>query len=87
MTLPPFPTDDQTLNLIHDAITSGRGSLINLCVLYSQMAGSDTDTVASDLYDDGRVLPVLRDPQYHPDDVMLVLIEEIRRLRKDANGA
>jgi hypothetical protein len=84
VTLPRFPVDDQTLGLLHDAITSGRGSLINLCVLYSQMAGSDTDAVQDEpLWDDERgiIRPVMRDPQYHPDDVMLVLIEEIRRLR------
>ncbi len=79
MTLPPFPVDEQTLTLVENALTptGGRTSIGDLCTLYSQLGGSATDAVEED---DGTI-QVLRDPQYHPDDIITALIAEVRRLR------
>jgi hypothetical protein len=83
MTLPPFPVDDQTLDLLSAAlngseIEGGRSSVGDLCHLYSDLGGSDLNAVESD---DG-VMRVMRDPHYHPNDIIAALIAEIRRLRK-----
>lgn len=85
MTLPPFPTDAQTLDLLESAITGtsgpdGRSSVGDLCVLYSELAGADTAAVESE--DDGVVF--LRDPQYSTHDVITALVDEVRRLRRSA---
>ncbi|HEY3259967.1 MAG TPA: hypothetical protein VGJ95_06800 [Pseudonocardiaceae bacterium] len=82
MTLPPFPVDDQTLDLLTDAINGtsgegGRSSVGDLCQLYSELGGSDLDAVEED---DGRIR-VMRDPQYHPNDIIAALVDEVRRLR------
>lgn len=80
--LPPFPVDDQTLSFVEAALTGtagegGRSSLTDLCTLYSELAGSSTTAVEST---DGAVA-VMRDPQYHPNDVVAALTAEVRRLR------
>jgi len=90
--LPPFPTDDSTLDLIEMAINPGpdaeRTSLDELLVLMSQMGGSDTDAVSS-----VEVIPhpfspgdsieaqVMRDPAYHHNDVIQALIDALRKER------
>jgi hypothetical protein len=92
--LPEFPVDDSTLDLLSIALNPGpeaeRTSLDELLTLLSQMGGSDTDAVAS-----VEVMPhpfspgdsieacVMRDPAYHPNDVISALIAEIRRLREE----
>lgn len=91
--LPPFPVDDTTLDLISIALDPGpeakRTSLNDLLDLMSRMAGSDPEAVAEvieegDPYDSGRHgfdIVMLRDPLYHPHDVIRALIAEVRRLR------
>lgn len=81
-TLPPFPVDDQALDLIQAAIVGtegedGRSSVGELCMLYSEMGGSDLRAVEST--EDG--IDMMRDPQYHPDDIVVALVAEVRRLR------
>lgn len=84
--LPPFPVDDITLELLSSALDpwryghddTERSSLGEFLNLLSTLGGSDP-TAALDHEDDGAV--GLRDPQYHPNDVMLALIAEVRRLR------
>lgn len=81
ITLPPFPVDDSTLDLLGTAMNPGpdaeRSSLGDLLALYSQLAGSDTEAVE---YEDG--YEVARDPDYHVHDVISALIAEVRRLRR-----
>jgi hypothetical protein len=82
MTLPPFPVDDQALSLIEAAIAGtdgeeGRSSVADLCSLYSELGGSDPHAVESV---EGNI-SVLRDPQYHPNDIITALAAEVRRLR------
>lgn len=77
MSLPPFPVDDGTLDLLSKAINPGpeaeRSSVEDLLTLYSQLGGSDTGAVA-EVIDE-------RDPSYHVHDVLAALIAEVRRLR------
>jgi hypothetical protein len=79
--LPPFPVDDQTLDLLDAALHPGpdaeRTSVTDLCRLYSELAGSDLTAVESD---EGRVT-VMRDAEYHANDVISALVAEVRRLR------
>ncbi len=82
MKLAPFPVDDQTLDLLEQAINidpaAERSSLFDLLDMYSRLGGSDTRAVAETL-EDGIV--VMRDPQYSPHDVIAALVGEVRRLR------
>lgn len=82
MTLPPFPTDDQTLAVLDRAVNPGhdahRSSLLEVCRLYSQLAGSDTEAVEA--VEHG--VEVGRDVEYGPNDVIAALVAEIRRSRK-----
>jgi hypothetical protein len=80
--LPPFPVDDQTLDLLTAAldgagIEGGRSSVGDLCQLFSELGGADPDAVES--VEDG--IRIMRDPQYHPNDIIAALIDEVRRLR------
>lgn len=81
MNLPPFPTDDSTLDLLEQAINPGpdtpTSSVLDLCRMYSELGGSDTTAVESD--DLG--VTVMRDPEYHPNDILAALVAEIRTLR------
>jgi hypothetical protein len=84
VTLPPFPVDDQTLDLLTAAINGariegGRSSIGDLCQLYSELGGSDPDAVEAE--EDG--IAILRDPQYHPNDIIAALVAEVRELRKE----
>lgn len=94
VTLPPFPVDDQTLNLLSEAIdpdwtVAERSSLNDVCDMYSRLAGSDTSAVEDMVWVPplADYVPVYADPQYAPSDIITALIEEIRRLRKNENGA
>lgn len=86
-TLPPFPVDDATLDLVWGALHPGpeaeRSSLFDMLDLYSRLGGSDPDATVEndDLPDD---IVELRDPQYSPHDLIAALITEIRRLRSFA---
>lgn len=86
--LPPLPVDDEALALYMAALRPGpeaeRSSLGELLDLYSQMAGSDPEAVEEVLHEswDGEPdMVVLRDPMYHPNDLIVALIDEIQRLR------
>lgn len=99
MSIPPFPTDPTTLDLLWIALNppegSERTSVFDVLDMYSRLAGSDPDAVdevieEADPYDSGRFgfdIVVLRDPQYHEHDVLRSLITEIRRLRSDLDEA
>lgn len=81
-TLSPFPVDDQALSLVEAAVSGtegegGRSSVADLCSLYSELGGSDLQAVES--AEDG--IAVMRDPQYHPNDIISALVAEVRRLR------
>ena len=90
MTLPPFPVDDLTLDLLGAALDPrghGDESAERTCVgdflrFMSELGGSDTEAVES--IEDG--IHMMRDPQYHEHDIIGALIEEIRRLRKEHHG-
>ena len=90
--LPPFPTDDTTLDMLEAAIApwehghpeAVQSSVYPMLELMSQLGGSDTKAVAEvvdDGGDGGASIVVMRDPQYTSNCVMLALIAEIRRLR------
>ncbi len=94
MSLPPFPVDDATLDLFWAAMhpdpevfaSSGVGNFLQFM---SEMAGSDV-TAVEEVVDDGShggaAIHIMRDPQYHANDAMSALIEEIRRLRATQVG-
>lgn len=79
--MPEFPVDDATLDLVWNALHPGpdaeRSSIFDLCELYSQLAGSDVEAITEETDDTVE----LRDPQYHPHDIISALIVEVRRLR------
>lgn len=96
--LPPFPVDDQTLDLLWSAIhpdpaVSDRTSVGDLLQLMSQLGGSDITAVESVIDEGDASIPgiggapihVMRDPQYHEHDVVAALIVEVRRLRGAGN--
>jgi hypothetical protein len=82
--LPPFPVDDAALDLIWGALgyeeSAQRSSITDLCVMFSALAGMDPDAV--DEIADGNIR-VLRDPQYHHNDIIGALVTEVRRLRTE----
>ncbi len=84
-TLPAFPVDPETLNLLRLAIRPGteakRSSMGDLLVLMSELAGSDTDAVEEVTTSDSGTVYVMRDPQYHVHDVVIALADEVIRLR------
>lgn len=92
MTLPAFPVDDTTLDMLMaainprehgdpDAKSSSVGTFLDFM---SQMGGSDTSAV-EEVIDDGSnggpAIVLMRDASYHEHNVMEALVEEIRRLR------
>lgn len=92
MSLPPFPVDDATLDLLWAAMyprengdpNAESSSVWSVLKLMSEMGGSDTDAVedvCDDGSDGGAQIVVMRDPQYHDHDVLTSLITEVRRLR------
>lgn len=86
MDLPPFPVDDATLDLLWTAIhpdpeVSERSSVSDLLTMFEEMAGADPRAVEY-VTDSG--LHMMRDPSYHPNDVIAALIAEVRRLRATA---
>jgi hypothetical protein len=88
--LPPFPVDDQTLDLLSAAVAGtagegGRSSVGELCDLYSQLGGSDTRAVV-DPDVGGSGIAEMRDPRYHPNDIIAALADEVRRLRARPSG-
>lgn len=92
MTLPPFPVDPGSLDLLMAAINpwehgdpDARSSCVaDLLEFMSQMGGSDTKAIA-EVHDDGSdggpSIVTMRDPMYHEHNVIEALVQEIRRLR------
>jgi hypothetical protein len=81
--LPDFPVDDETVALVLAAArpdwgTTERSSVMDLCRIYSEMAGSDLTAVAE--FVDAEVR-VMRDPVYHFTDIIASLAAEVQRLR------
>lgn len=99
MTLPPFPTDEGTLDLIMMALDPGpeaeRTSLNDLLDLMSRLGGSDPDAVEevleeADPYDSGRFgfdIVMMRDPIYVDHDVIRALITALRGVRAETAKA
>lgn len=89
-TLPPFPTDPTTLDMLLSALNPGpeaeRTSVEDFLTLMSQLGGSDTEAIAevldegSDEYGRAPVV-MMRDPHYHVNSVLEALVLEIQRLR------
>lgn len=92
MSLPPFPVDDATLDMLMAAIDprshgdpdAEQSSVFDFLEFMSQMGGSDTKAVA-EVHDDGSdggpVIQSMRDQHYHVNNVLEALVGEIRRLR------
>lgn len=88
-TLPPFPVDPGTLDLLWTAINPGpdaeRSSVGDFLSLMSQLGGSDVEVVVSvergEVFGIEADIYVMRDPAYHDHDVIRALIAEVRRLR------
>lgn len=76
--LPPFPTDPQTIDLLDAAVrphgSAERTSLNDLCVLMSELAGVPLE--------DGDGIRI----EYHANDVIAALIDEVRALRTGTEG-
>lgn len=81
MNLPDFPVDDSTLDVLWASLHPGpeaeRSSVWDTLQMFSELGGSDTEAVSEIV--DG--IHIMRDPQYHVNDVLTALITEIRRLR------
>jgi hypothetical protein len=81
--LPPWPVDEQSLGLLHRAVRppkdAERSSLSDLCLMFSEMAGADL--AATEPAQDLEGVEILRDPEYHANDIIAALVEEIWRLR------
>lgn len=75
---------DLLWNAVHPEPEAERSSVGEVLDLYAEMGGSDPTAVAEE--DDSTV--IMRDPGYHPNDVISALITEVRRLRLiDGPGA
>lgn len=91
-TLPPLPVDDVALDLYLAALdpSEGRSSLGDVLRLYAEMGGSDPEAVEEELFLPGNAISewceVMRDPSYHPHDLIRALIDEVRRLRAATDG-
>jgi hypothetical protein len=92
VSLPPFPVDDATLDLLEAAMDpwnhgdpdAETASVWPLLDMVSQLGGSDptaAERVVDDGSDGGPTVVVMRDPTYHENDVIRALIAEVRRLR------
>lgn len=79
--LPALPLDDSSLDLLEQSlkptVEDGSSSLYTWLDMMSQLGGSDPAAVAEQVGE----IPIMRDPQYSPHDLIEALIAEIRRLR------
>jgi dTDP-4-dehydrorhamnose 3,5-epimerase len=81
MSLPPFPVDGQTLDLLSAALDprgAGDENATRSCVgeflaMMSQLGGSATEAVSEER--DGTRM--MRDPQYHEHNVLAALVDEV----------
>ena len=85
MALPPFPIDDEVLNLLEDSMKAvyevdadGTHHVVGADFTVNQLldfySGYDPDAVVNEEY---------YGPLYHIHDVVKALIEEVRRLRNE----
>ncbi len=83
MSLPPLPVDDSSLDLywraLHPSEDEERSSIGEVLDLLAEMGGSDLSAVKEQISDD---TVMMRDERYHPNELIVALIEEIRRLRR-----
>jgi hypothetical protein len=92
--LPPLPVDDVALDLYWSALQPGpeaeRSSIGEVLALYAEMSGSDLTAVEEVVHDTGvpweDSIVVMRDPVYHPNDLIRSLIAEVRRLRAERDS-
>lgn len=97
MSLPPFPVDDGTLDLLSIALDPGeeseRSSVGDFLEFMSQMGGSDTTAVDSVEWgdplgmDESVEIHMMRDAAYHEHDIIRALVAEVRRLRPHGEPA
>lgn len=88
MSLPPFPTDESTLDLLWTALNPGPESeltsVLDLLEFMSELGGSDPYAV-SEVIDDGSAhaprIVLGRDPVYSINDVLRALIVALREAR------
>lgn len=80
MTLPSFPVDPTTLDLVLAACDGTGQGFYALLDVIAELGGSDP-TAWLEESDDVRVL---RDPMYVAEDVIAALITEVRRLRGES---
>lgn len=77
--LPPLPTDDIALDLYWSALHPGpdarHTSITSLLKMYAELAGADLGDDCQD--------PDLRDPCYHPNDLVSALILALREARSE----
>lgn len=87
MTLPPFPVDDMSLDLLAQAVGidpgAERSSLHATLDMLSTLGGADLNAVE----EEHRDIQVMRDAAYSVNDCIAALIEEIRRLRWIGRGS
>lgn len=84
ITLPPFPTDDGTLDMLMAAIDpwshghpeATSSSLWPFLEMMSRLGGSQPEATT-----ETEPVIVLRDPLYHEHDIITALVAEIRHLR------
>jgi hypothetical protein len=97
VSLPPFPVDDATLDLLmaavdpwsHGDADATCSSVAHFLEFMSQLGGSDTrevEEILDDGSDGGASIVVMRDPVYHEHSVIAALVDEVRRLRAAVRG-
>lgn len=82
MELPPIPVDDSSLDIWLTALKPSEGSVrtsINDVLDVFSMLGGSTPGAEYDFVSNNWVS---RGPRYHVNDLLLALIEEIKRLRE-----
>lgn len=81
-----FPVDDETLDLIDQALDPSVTGQSSLGSLLDLLSGYDPSKLVPVLDDEGVPIPDIEeypDPLYHPHDVIRALMVEVRRLRAD----
>lgn len=86
MNLPPFPVDEQSLDLLWAAMHPDPehtevSSVFATLEMFSQLGGSDVTVFEEQEFEFS--IKVMRDPIYSQDDVLIALITEVRRLRRE----
>lgn len=103
MSLPPFPVDDETLNVIYDSmdrVVTGfdengspirEGSPFTLDDVLNMLSGYDESLTVQALNEYDQPIPDIYEYTgpgiYHQHDLIRALIDEIRRLRNEIRSA